>query len=125
MPSKQLSHLGGATGIRHLRPNQLPLELNRRVSAPIRELLQRHGLRTSLNRIKVLNALAVAAREGRALGIREVHAFLEASSVELSLMSVREVLKRLADEGGIIFQDDKTYRLTGKDWAILKQHFQS
>lgn len=125
MLSKQFSHLGGASRIRHLRTNQLPLEFERSDNAPIRELLQRHGLRTSLNRIKILKALADAAHEGRKIGIRGVHSALESSSVELSLMSVREVLKRLAEEGVIIFQDDKTYRFAKEDWAILQRYFES
>lgn len=102
-----------------------PTEFERSESAPVRELLQRHGLRTSLNRIKVLNALALAVQEGRTIGSRGVHAFLQSSSVELSLVSVREVLKRLEEEGVIIFQDDKTYRFANEDWAILKPHFHS
>lgn len=120
MLSKQRLRLEGGGSVRHLEANHLPLDSERSNTAPIRELLQRHGLRISLNRIKVLQALALARQEGRSIGIRGVHSALANTASELSLMSVREVLKRLEDEGVIILQDDKSYRFSRQDWMIIK-----
>jgi Fe2+ or Zn2+ uptake regulation protein len=100
----------------------LPLEPDRSANGHIRELLRFHGLRTSLFRIKVINALVLATLEGRAIGVCGVRAYLESSSVELTLVSVREVLKRLAEEGVIVFQADKSYRFTTEAWGMLKPH---
>ncbi|WP_205887978.1 hypothetical protein [Pseudomonas frederiksbergensis] len=35
---------------------------------------------------------------------------------------VREVLKRLCDEGVILLQADKNCRITDEAWAMLKQY---
>ncbi|MEZ0198186.1 fe2+ zn2+ uptake regulation protein, partial [Pseudomonas qingdaonensis] len=43
----------------------------------IRELLRTFGLRTSLIRLKVIDALYAADRNGRSIGVRGVHAQLE------------------------------------------------
>lgn len=88
----------------------------------IRELLRFYGLRTSLIRIKVLNALVAATLDGRAVGVRGVYAYLVSLSAGMTFVSVREVLKRLCDEGVILLQADKNYRITDEAWAMLKQH---
>ncbi|MBZ9779971.1 fe2+ zn2+ uptake regulation protein [Pseudomonas sp. REP124] len=90
-----------------------------RTNKPIRELLEFYGLRTSLIRLKVIDALLVAAREGRSIGVNGTHAWLEASAVECSFISVREVLKRLCEERVIDYQADKSYSFTAEAWAIL------
>ncbi|KPW78582.1 Uncharacterized protein ALO81_00341 [Pseudomonas cannabina] len=77
----------------------------------IRLLLKSFGLRTSLVRLKVLDALLVSSEEGQPLGVRGVHSQLLRLDVPLSFLSVREVLKRLCDEGVIHLNDDKTYSL--------------
>lgn len=100
---------------------QGPFALNRKSNKPIRELLRFYGLRTSLIRLKVIDALLVAATEGRAIGVNGTHAWLEASAVECSFISVREVLKRLCDEGVIDYQPDKSYRFTAQACSILMQ----
>ncbi|CDF95163.1 MULTISPECIES: hypothetical protein [unclassified Pseudomonas] len=87
----------------------------------IRELLRHYGLRTSLIRLKVIDALLVAARNGRSINVRGVHRYLGLFAAELSLVSVREVLRRLCDEGVILFQPDKSYRFTQEASAILEQ----
>ena len=61
----------------------------------IRLLLKSFGLRTSLIRLKVLDALLVAAQTDRRLGVRGVHTQLLDLDIPLSFLSVREVLKRL------------------------------
>lgn len=101
---------------------QRAFEFDRSTNEHIRELLRHYGLRTSLIRFKVINPLVVATREGRSIGVHAVHAYLESCSVELSFISVREVLKRLCDEGVILFAADKSYRFTSEACAILKQH---
>ncbi|UZE26157.1 fe2+ zn2+ uptake regulation protein [Pseudomonas sp. B21-056] len=96
-----------------------PLEGDRH---SIRELLRHYGLRTSLIRFKVIDALLVAARDGRSINVRGVHRYLGLFAGELSLVSVREVLRRLCDEGVIFFQADKSYRFTKEASAILRQY---
>lgn len=114
----------GTTSLNASRPmgtttGQLAFELERCPNEPIRKLLRFHGLRTSLIRFKVINALVVATMEGRAIGVRGVHGYLQASSADLSFIGVREVLKRLCEEGVIVFHADKSYRFTDEAWAML------
>lgn len=101
---------------------QRAFDFERSTNEHIRELLHYYGLRTSLIRIKVIDALLVAAREGRAVGGRGVHGYLQAFVSGIQFISVREVLKRLCEEGVIVFQPDKSYRFTGEAYAMLEQH---
>ena len=102
--------------------NQLAFVCDRSSNEHIRELLRFYGLRTSLIRFKVLNALVAATLNGRVVGVSEVHAYLVSLSAGMTFVSVREVLKRLCDEGVILLQADKSYRITDEAWALLKQH---
>ncbi|TWC23384.1 hypothetical protein FBY06_104285 [Pseudomonas sp. SJZ085] len=88
----------------------------------ILELLRHYGLRTSLIRLKVIDALLVAARDGRSINVRGVHRYLELFAAELSVVSVREVLRRLCEEGVILFQVDKSYCFTSEARSILEQY---
>lgn len=101
---------------------QRAFDFERSTNEHIRELLHYYGLRTSLIRIKVIDALLVAAREGRAVGGRGVHGYLQAFVSGIQFISVREVLKRLCEEGVIVFQPDKSYRFTGEAYAMLEEH---
>ncbi|MHA3739124.1 fe2+ zn2+ uptake regulation protein [Pseudomonas sp. Eth.TT006] len=85
----------------------------------IRLLLKSFGLRTSLIRLKVIDALLVAAQSGRRLGVRGVHSQLLDLDVPLSFLSVREVLKRLCAEGVVTFNPDKSYSLHPQAAAVL------
>lgn len=107
-----------------LRPAAEPQahDPDRYANEPIRDLLRCYGLRTSLIRFKVINALLAAAQDGRTMGVRGVHAYLAKASADLSFVSVREVLRRLCEEGLILFQADKTYCFTAEAWAMLEQH---
>ncbi|MDG9882221.1 fe2+ zn2+ uptake regulation protein [Pseudomonas sp. GD04058] len=87
----------------------------------IRELLRVFGLRTSLIRLKVIDALHTADREGRAIGVRGIHSQLERLDIPLSFLSVREVLKRLCVEGVISMGSDKCYSLNPQARAVLEQ----
>jgi len=87
----------------------------------IRELLRTYGLRTSLIRLKVIDALHSAGRNGRSIGVRGVHAQLEQLDIPLSFLSVREVLKRLCTEGVISLGSDKCYSLNPQARAVLDQ----
>ncbi|MFJ4441130.1 fe2+ zn2+ uptake regulation protein [Pseudomonas sp. NPDC089422] len=87
----------------------------------IRELLRSYGLRTSLIRLKVIDALYSADRSGRSIGVRGVHAQLEQLDIPLSFLSVREVLKRLCAEGVISLGSDKCYSLKPEARAVLEQ----
>ncbi|WP_246238038.1 fe2+ zn2+ uptake regulation protein [Pseudomonas akapageensis] len=108
-----------------IAPTHRSSETGRSANEQIRELLRRYGLRTSLIRLKVIDVLLVAARNGRPVGVRGVHAQLEALAVELSFLSVREVLKRLCSEGVIRLNPDKSYSLTAEAQAILEQRSDS
>lgn len=87
----------------------------------IRELLRTFGLRTSLIRLKVIDALHTADRDGRSIGVRGIHAQLEQLEIPLSFLSVREVLKRLCAEGVISLGNDKCYSLNPEARAVLEQ----
>ncbi|CAM4037559.1 Fe2+ zn2+ uptake regulation protein [Pseudomonas reidholzensis] len=89
----------------------------------IRELLRTYGLRTSLIRLKVIDALHAADRHGRAIGVRGIHAQLEQLDIPLSFLSVREVLKRLCAEGVINLGSDKCYSLNPQARAVLEQPY--
>ncbi|MBA1202783.1 fe2+ zn2+ uptake regulation protein [Pseudomonas capeferrum] len=86
----------------------------------IRELLRIYGLRTSLIRLKVIDALHAADRNGRSIGVRGVHTQLEQLDIPLSFLSVREVLKRLCVEGVISLGSDKCYSLNPQARAVLE-----
>jgi len=85
----------------------------------IRLLLKSFGLRTSLIRLKVIDALLVAAQSDRRLGVRGVHSQLLDLDIPLSFLSVREVLKRLCAEGVVTFNPDKSYSLHPQAAAVL------
>lgn len=85
----------------------------------IRRLLKSFGLRTSLIRLKVIDALLKAADENRSLGVRGVHSQLLGLDIPLSFLSVREVLKRLCSEGVVTLNPDKSYSLHRRAIAVL------
>lgn len=85
----------------------------------IRVLLKSFGLRTSLIRLKVIDALLTAAESDRSLGVRGVHSHLLDLDIPLSFLSVREVLKRLCGEGVITLNPDKSYSLHPQAAAVL------
>ncbi|RMP64703.1 hypothetical protein ALQ18_02254 [Pseudomonas marginalis pv. marginalis] len=85
----------------------------------IRQLLKRFGLRTSLIRLKVIDALLTAADNQRTLGVRGVHSHLLELGIPLSFLSVREVLKRLCSEGVITLNADKSYSLHEEAAKVL------
>ncbi|KMM79892.1 hypothetical protein [Pseudomonas deceptionensis] len=92
-----------------------PLHGNER----IRHLLKCFGLRTSLVRLKVIDALLTAAGNERRLGVRGMHSHLQALDIPLSFLSVREVLKRLCSEGVVVLNSDKSYSLHPQAEAVL------
>ena len=85
----------------------------------IRHLLKCFGLRTSLIRLKVIDALLTAADNGRTLGVRGVHSHLLELGIPLSFLSVREVLKRLCSEGVITLNSDRSYSLHEEAAKVL------
>ncbi|WP_191486634.1 fe2+ zn2+ uptake regulation protein [Pseudomonas sp. FEN] len=87
----------------------------------IRQLLKHFGLRTSLIRLKVIDALLSAAQDNRRLGVRGVHSYLLELGIPLSFLSVREVLKRLCSEGVVQLNADKSYSLHADAAATLQQ----
>lgn len=87
----------------------------------IRLLLKSFGLRTSLIRLKVIDALHMADKNGRSIGVRGIHSQFEQLDIPLSFLSVREVLKRLCTEGVISMGSDKCYSLNPEARGILAQ----
>ena len=85
-------------------------------------MLKCFGLRTSLIRLKVIDALLTAADNQRTLGVRGVHSHLLALGIPLSFLSVREVLKRLCAEGVITLNADKSYSLHAEAAKLLNGH---
>ena len=55
---------------------RVDLRCDRNTNERIRELLRFYGLRTSLIRLKVIDALRGAAKEKRFIGVHGVHAYL-------------------------------------------------
>ncbi|WP_144172995.1 fe2+ zn2+ uptake regulation protein [Pseudomonas sp. Kh13] len=109
-------------------PIQLPavtsrsiFEADRKSNQPIRELLSVYGLRFSLIRLKVIDALLVATREGRFIGAQGTHTQVQSTVAGCSFVSVREVLKRLCEKGVIEHHADKSYRFTARAQAMLTQ----
>ena len=86
----------------------------------IRHLLKCFGLRTSLIRLKVIDALLTAADPPRTLGVGGVHSHLLELGIPLSFLSVREVLKRLCSEGVITLNADKSYSLHAEAAKVLE-----
>ena len=95
-------------------------EIERPGNDHIRLLLKSFGLRTSLVRLKVLDALLVSNESGQSLGVRGVHSQLLRLDVPLSFLSVREVLKRLCSEGVITLNADKSYSLHEEAAKVLE-----
>ncbi|AZC26825.1 MULTISPECIES: fe2+ zn2+ uptake regulation protein [Pseudomonas] len=85
----------------------------------IKHMLKSFGLRTSLIRLKVIDALLTAAQSERSLGVRGIHSQLLELDIPLSFLSVREVLKRLCSEGVITLNADKSYSLHQQAAAVL------
>ncbi|MEX3776248.1 fe2+ zn2+ uptake regulation protein [Pseudomonas sp. MYb118] len=102
-----------------LGPRLFDTRTERNGNERIRVLLKHFGLRTSLIRLKVIDALLNAANSDRSLGVRGVHSQLLDLDIPLSFLSVREVLKRLCSEGVIVLNADKSYSLHPQAAAIL------
>ncbi|MDD1012126.1 fe2+ zn2+ uptake regulation protein [Pseudomonas rubra] len=124
MYNQQQSAAIAGTGHSHSQPvteKTTTGEYERAGNEHIRELLKAFGLRTSLIRLKVIDALHVADRNGRSIGVRGVHSQLEQLDIPLSFLSVREVLKRLCAEGVINLGSDKCYSLNPQARTVLEQ----
>lgn len=89
-------------------------------SERIKAMLKYFGLRPSLIRLKIIDALLHADEEGAPMGAHGVHRQLQEQGATASFLSVREVLKRLSGEGLIKRNDDKTYVLTDETRGRLR-----
>ncbi|EIK96363.1 hypothetical protein PMM47T1_12161 [Pseudomonas sp. M47T1] len=103
----------------HHLPSAAPAA-DRCSNSQIKVLLKDYGLRTSLIRLKVIDALLGAERAGQTIGVRAVHTHLQELDIPLSFLSVREVLKRLCSEGVIDMRADKTYGLSQHALGLLR-----
>ncbi|WP_449430500.1 fe2+ zn2+ uptake regulation protein [Pseudomonas putida] len=83
---------------------------------PIHELLHQHGLRSSLLRLKVIDALYAAAKLGKPVGTHALHAQLD-----IPLVSVRGALRRLKKVGIVSYHSGWTYSLTAEARNFLEQ----
>lgn len=81
---------------------------------PFRELLQAVGLRCSMPRLKVVEAL-YGADEVQGISSRELHRQLSEAGEPLSLVSVRQVLRRMQDRGMVQATGRSRYRLAPQD----------
>lgn len=79
-------------------------------SRQFRELLRAVGLRCSMPRLKVVEAL-YAADEEQGISSRELHQQLSEAGEPLSLVSVRQVLRRMEDRGMVQATGRSRYRL--------------
>ncbi|WP_434563801.1 fe2+ zn2+ uptake regulation protein [Pseudomonas sp. Z4-20] len=98
---------------------EFPGSVDRSGNEQIKRLLKSYGLRTSLIRLKVIDALLKAADDDRRLGVRGIHSHLLGLDIPLSFLSVREVLKRLCSEGVVTLNPDKSYSLHHSAVALL------
>lgn len=81
----------------------------------MRQLLQQAGLKISLARLKVLEMLCLASLEGCDILTRELHERLVEAGEPLSLVSVRQVVGRMVDNGLVIATGGSRFRL-GPAW---------
>lgn len=75
-----------------------------------REWLQAVGLRFSMPRLKVVEAL-YSADEEQGVSARELHQQLSEAGEPLSLISVRQVLRRMEENGMVQATGRSRYRL--------------
>lgn len=75
-----------------------------------REWLQAAGLRFSMPRLKVVEAL-YGADDERGVSSRELHRQLSEAGEPLSLVSVRQVLRRMEEHGMVQATGRSRYRL--------------
>ena len=78
-----------------------------RLPRPARQLLEHAGLRSSLPRLNILDAL-VACRKATAV---ELHAYLEEPGLPISLSCVSQTLRRLHLSGLLERDQNKRYSL--------------
>ncbi|CAD5107481.1 hypothetical protein [Zestomonas carbonaria] len=75
-----------------------------------RRILQEAGLRNSLGRLKIIKALWRIAGEQGTVSSKQLHLELAESGEPLSLISVRQVLKRLTQAGLVVRDGVDRYR---------------
>ena len=79
-----------------------------------RQLLQTVGLRCSMPRLKVVEAL-YGADDEQGISSRELHRQLSEAGEPLSLVSVRQVLRRMEENGLVQTTGRSRYRLSAPD----------
>lgn len=67
--------------------------------SPVKQMLKEAGLKMSLARLKVIDALWEASGEQGRVPIRTLHRRLSETGTPLSLVSIRQVLGRLVESG--------------------------
>nr|WP_178117634.1 fe2+ zn2+ uptake regulation protein [Pseudomonas sp. R5(2019)] len=103
---------------RAAEPVEQTVDGERGKNEAIRKLLHHYGLRATLFRLKVIDALLLADRSNLSLYVNDIHAHVGA---ELSCLNMREVIRRLTSEGVIHMSPDKRYSLTPQARALLDQ----
>lgn len=82
-------------------------------SRQFRQLLQAIGLRCSMPRLKVVEAL-YGADDEQGISSRELHRQLSEAGEPLSLVSVRQVLRRMQGKGVVRAVGRSRYRLVAQ-----------
>ncbi|WP_181268885.1 transcriptional repressor [Pseudomonas aeruginosa] len=86
--------------------------------SPVKQMLKEAGLKMSLARLKVIDALWEASGEQGRVPIRTLHRRLSETGTPLSLVSIRQVLGRLVESGlvesGLVTLDEQDVYSPGK-----------
>ncbi|ABR84662.1 MULTISPECIES: hypothetical protein [Pseudomonas aeruginosa group] len=77
--------------------------------SPVKQMLKEAGLKMSLARLKVIDALWEASGEQGRVPIRALHQRLSETGTPLSLVSIRQVLGRLVDSGLVTLDEQDVY----------------
>ncbi|WP_181278317.1 transcriptional repressor [Pseudomonas aeruginosa] len=75
--------------------------------SPVKQMLKEAGLKMSLARLKVIDALWEASGEQGRVPIRTLHRRLSETGTPLSLVSIRQVLGRLVESGLVTLSPGK------------------
>ncbi|VFT59839.1 hypothetical protein [Pseudomonas aeruginosa] len=82
--------------------------------SPVKQMLKEAGLKMSLARLKVIDALWEASGEQGRVPIRALHQRLSETGTPLSLVSIRQVLGRLVDSGLVTLHEQDVYSPAGR-----------
>ncbi|HBN9705166.1 transcriptional repressor [Pseudomonas aeruginosa] len=85
--------------------------------SPVKQMLKEAGLKMSLARLKVIDALWEASGEQGRVPIRTLHRRLSETGTPLSLVSIRQVLGRLVESGLVTLDAQDVYSPGKASWG--------